>query len=131
MAAEVGHDDLAIDYFRRALYLDICDVHHNTADGVHIANCGGVWAGIVHGFAGMIETGEVLSFEPRLPAEWSSVRFRINRHGSQMQVELTADGCTLRHLDGVGVPVRDRGARVIVEEGVTHFILRRAPRGDD
>ncbi len=90
IAAEVGHEDLAIDYFRRALYLDICDVHHNTADGVHIANCGGVWAGIVHGFAGMVETGEVLSFAPRLPADWSSVRFRINRHGSMMQVDLDA-----------------------------------------
>ena len=126
VAAQVGREDLAIDYFRRALYLDICDVHHNTADGVHIANCGGVWAGIVHGFAGMVETGEVLAFAPRLPADWSSVRFRIHRHGSAMQVELTADGCTLCHIDGVGVPVRDGDTRVIVHAGVTHFIPRVA-----
>ena len=126
VAAEVGHHHLAIDYFRRALYLDICDVHHNTADGVHIANCGGVWAGIVHGFAGMVENGEVLSFEPRLPADWSAVRFRIHRHGSQMQVELTPDGCTLHHIEGLGVPVRDRDTRVVVRAGVTHFIPRAA-----
>jgi alpha,alpha-trehalose phosphorylase len=131
VAAEVGHDDLAIDYFRRALYLDICDVHHNTSDGVHIANCGGVWAGIVHGFAGMVETGEVLAFEPRLPADWSSVRFRINRHGSRMQVELTPDGCTLSHIDGVGVMVRDGDTRVIVHEGVTHFVPRLAAHAND
>jgi alpha,alpha-trehalose phosphorylase len=131
VAAEVGHDDLAIDYFRRALYLDICDVHHNTSDGVHIANCGGVWAGIVHGFAGMVETGEVLAFEPRLPADWSSVRFRINRHGSRMQVELTPDGCTLSHIDGVGVMVRDGDTRVIVHEGITHFVPRVAADAND
>jgi alpha,alpha-trehalose phosphorylase len=124
VAAEVGHEDLAIDYFRRALYLDLCDVHHNTADGVHIANCGGVWAGIVHGFAGMAENGEELSFAPRLPADWSSVRFAIRRHGSRMTVELTPDGCTLNHVDGVGVTVRDRGERVVVSEGVSHFIPR-------
>ncbi len=126
VAAEVGHEDLAIDYFRRALYLDLCDVHNNTADGVHIASCGGVWAGIVHGFAGMVETGEELSFAPRLPADWSAVRFQINRHGSRMSVELTPDGCTLRHVEGVGVPVRHGDARVIVHEGAAHFIPRSA-----
>ena len=55
VAAEVGYDELALDYFHRALYLDLCDSHGNTADGVHVASAGGVWAGIVHGFAGMVE----------------------------------------------------------------------------
>ena len=105
VAAQIGHRKLAIDYFHRALYLDICDVHHNTADGVHIANCGGVWAGIVHGFAGMTETGNFLEFAPRPPDSWSAVRFRLHRHGSVVQAEMTADGITLTHVDGIGVPV--------------------------
>ena len=46
VAAEVGHDSLAFDYFRHALFLDLCNLHGNTPDGVHIASCGGVWAGI-------------------------------------------------------------------------------------
>lgn len=122
VAANVGHDDLAIDYFHRALYLDICDVHSNTADGVHIANCGGVWAGIVHGFAGMVETGDVLKFAPRLPERWQSVRFRINRHGSIAEVELTAGGATLTHLDGIGVPVQHDDRKVVVTAGTTLLI---------
>ena len=83
-----------------------------------------MWAGIVHGFAGMVETGELLSFAPRLPSCWSSVRFRVHRHGSTMEVELTPEGCTLRHVDGVGVPVRDGDARVVVHAGVVHRIPR-------
>jgi alpha,alpha-trehalose phosphorylase len=105
MAAQVGHADLAWDYFRRSLYLDICDVHRNTADGVHIANCGGVWAGVVHGFAGLVETGEVLRFTPRLPTAWARTRFHLHRHGSTLRVELTPDGCDLTLVDGVGIPV--------------------------
>jgi alpha,alpha-trehalose phosphorylase len=128
VAAQVGHDELAFDYFRRALYLDICDVHHNTADGVHIANCGGVWAGIVHGFAGMVEDGTALSFSPRLPATWSAVRFRIHRHGSTVQVDLDADGCTLSHVDGLGVPVVDGDHHVVISEGLTHRVERDAAR---
>ncbi|MFK7917630.1 MAG: glycosyl hydrolase family 65 protein, partial [Ilumatobacter sp.] len=119
VAAQSGHGDLAIDYFHRALYLDICDVHANTADGVHIANCGGVWAGIVHGFAGMTETGDVLRFAPRMPPHWNAVRFQLNRHGSAAQVELTAQGATITHLHGLGIPVECDGDKIVVTEGTT------------
>jgi len=122
VAAQVGHGDLASDYFRRALFLDICDVHGNTADGVHIANCGGVWAGVVHGFAGMVEKGEHLVFWPKPPEDWSTARFRITRHGSSMQVELSSEGVTLTHLDGVGIAVVIDGECVVVEEGTRHHI---------
>ncbi|MGA9276923.1 glycoside hydrolase family 65 protein [Ilumatobacter sp.] len=126
VAAQVGRDELAHDYFRRALYLDICDVHGNTADGVHIANCGGVWAGIVHGFAGMTEDGTALAFAPRLPANLDSVRFRIHRHGSTMQVALTPAGCELTHVDGIGVSIIDDENRIVIHDGITHHI-ERAP----
>ncbi len=122
VAAQVGHRSLAIDYFRRALYLDICDVHHNTADGVHIANCGGVWAGIVHGFAGLVETGEYVRFSPRLPDCWGAVRFRLHRHGSTAQAELTSAGVTLTHIDGLGVPVRHDEQITVVTAGTVLLI---------
>ncbi|WP_420450696.1 glycoside hydrolase family 65 protein [Ilumatobacter sp.] len=122
MASQVGRHDLAIDYFHRSLYLDVCDVHHNTADGVHIANCGGVWAEIVHGFAGMVETGEHLEFCPHLPESWDAVRFRIHRHGSTVQVELRREGCSLTHVAGLGVPVRDGDGVTVVVEGSDLFI---------
>ena len=117
IAAKVDHRPLAIDYFHRALYLDICDVHENTADGVHIANCGGVWAGVVHGFAGATETGEELTFAPRLPDEWDAVRFCLTRHGSTVHAEMTAEGITLTHVDGLGVPVRHDDETTVVTEG--------------
>jgi alpha,alpha-trehalose phosphorylase len=120
VAADVGHDDLAIDYFHRALYLDLCDVHGNTADGVHIASCGGAWAGVVHGFGGMVENGDAIRFRPRLPKSWNALRFSIRRHGSTMRVELDADGCELTVVDGYGVPVLDGAERVVVEPGASH-----------
>ena len=105
VAAAVGYEDLAVDYFRQALYLDLCDLHGNTSDGVHIASAGGVWAGIVHGFAGMVERGDRIEFTPRLPAVWQSVTFHLARHGSRVRVDLDATGCTLTLVSGLGVPV--------------------------
>jgi alpha,alpha-trehalose phosphorylase len=106
VAAEVGYDELALEYFTRALYLDLCDSHGNTTDGVHVANAGGVWAGIVNGFAGMVEQGNYVEFTPRLPSTWDAVRFRLRRHGSTLLVDLDPKGLTLTVLGGSGVPVR-------------------------
>ena len=117
VAAEVGYDELAFEYFTRALHLDLCDSHGNTADGVHVANAGGVWAGIVHGFAGMVEQGDYLEFSPRLPAAWQGLSFHLLRHGARMRVELDHDGLTLTVLTGSGVPVRLDERMVLVEPG--------------
>ncbi len=114
VAAEVGYDELAVEYFNRSLFLDLSDSHGNTAQGVHVANAGGVWAGIVHGFAGMVEQGNHLEFTPRLPAAWDGLRFRLCRHGSVVQIDLDPDGLTVTLLTGSGVPVRTGDDVVLV-----------------
>src|SRR5262249_45749002 len=44
IAAEVGHLDLAYDYFGEAALMDLHDLEHNPRDGVHIASLAGPWA---------------------------------------------------------------------------------------
>ncbi|MEM9131825.1 MAG: glycosyl hydrolase family 65 protein [Actinomycetota bacterium] len=100
MAAEVGHHDLALEYFRSSLFLDLADTHRNTADGVHIANAGGAWAGTVYGFAGFYDPGsdrpdQPITFSPRLPATWRRLAFSLFRHGRHIRVELTHDATTV------------------------------------
>ncbi|MEL6894424.1 MAG: glycosyl hydrolase family 65 protein, partial [Actinomycetota bacterium] len=125
LAAEVGHAALADDYFARSLLLDLCDLHGNTADGVHIASCGGVWAELVHGFTGLVDSGEALSFAARLPATWTSIEYRLERHGCVVDVAADQDGVTLALVSGLGVPVDlADGRRVIVGPGAPLRIPR-------
>jgi alpha,alpha-trehalose phosphorylase len=124
VAAEVGHQDLAWTYFEQSLYLDLADTHGNAADGVHIANAGGVWAALVHGFAGMADTGEHLRFAPRLPGTWTAMRFRLQRHGSQLLVELDADGATITVEAGGVVPITGPDGLVALNPGETLRIDR-------
>ncbi len=119
VAAEVGYDELAWQYFQQSLYLDLADSHENTADGVHIANAGGVWAAIVHGFAGFRDTGHELQFHPRLPKAWDAVRFRLQRHGALLAVEVTPSGATVDVLSGGPVPIRLGDERRAVAAGET------------
>jgi alpha,alpha-trehalose phosphorylase len=117
VAAEVGHDELALDYFLHALYLDLCNLHGNTSDGLHIASCGGVWAALVHGFAGMVDNGEFLRFEPRLPANWEGLSFHLLRHGSRLAVDVDQDGCTVTVETAPEVPIRTAEGVVRVGPG--------------
>lgn len=91
IAAEVGHHETALRYFHEALYVDLGDLHGNTVDGMHVASCGGVWSALVSGFGGMRDHGGALSFDPRLPSAWPSLRYRLAWHGSRLVVEVTPD----------------------------------------
>ena len=43
IAAEVGHLELAFDYFGETALIDLHDLAGNTSDGVHIASLAGAW----------------------------------------------------------------------------------------
>jgi alpha,alpha-trehalose phosphorylase len=105
MASEVGHAGLARQYFDESLYLDIADTHGNTVDGTHIANVGGVWAGLVHGFAGLRDTGTHVRVAPRVPDGWRSMRLKLHRRGSDIAIALDRDGATITVESGGPVPI--------------------------
>ena len=109
IAAEVGHPQVALAYFLDGLYVDLANLHRNTSDGVHIASAGGVWNSLVYGFGGMRDWGEILTFDPRLPAEWPSLTFRLTQRGSRLVVRLDASSMTFTLLDGPPVRLSVRG----------------------
>jgi alpha,alpha-trehalose phosphorylase len=126
-AAIIGYDQLALEYFREALFVDLADTHGNTSDGVHIASAGGVWGTIVFGFAGMHDSGTSLRFSPRLPPGWDGITFRIERHGSRMVVDLDANGCTVTVVSGAPVPLAVDGMSVDVPVGASQRIESSPP----
>ncbi|MCW2838226.1 MAG: Kojibiose phosphorylase, partial [Marmoricola sp.] len=116
MAAEVGYHEVAMDYFTQALYVDLVNLHGNTVDGLHVASTGGVWSALTFGFGGMRDRRGQLSFDPRLPATWPSLRFPVSWRGSRLRVELTQDTLTIT-VENVGEPevhVQVRGEDYVV-----------------
>jgi alpha,alpha-trehalose phosphorylase len=77
IAAEVGHLELAYDYFAQAALIDLEDLEHNTRDGLHIASLAGAWIVAVAGFGGMRDHDGKLSFTPRLPPNLTRLEFGI------------------------------------------------------
>ena len=131
MAAEVGHAELARQYFDESLYLDIADTHGNTVDGIHIANVGGVWAGLVHGFAGVRDTGGHVRVAPRLPVGWNSMRFKLQRRGSDIAIALDPGGATVTVESGAPVPIMAGGAVTNVAAGESRRVDAAPSNGEE
>ncbi|BDZ47140.1 glycoside hydrolase family 65 protein [Naasia aerilata] len=100
IAAEIGYQDLALEYFLHSLYVDLADLHRNTRDGVHVASAGGVWSALVSGFAGMRDHDGHLTFDPRLPDSWPELTFRMIWHGTRFRATVRKDSLHFTVLEG-------------------------------
>ncbi len=117
LAAEVGYQDLALQYFAQSIFVDLGDLHHNAADGVHVASAGGVWTALVAGFGGMRDHYGELSFDPRLPEAWPSLSYTLHWQGTELKVRITRDAMTVDAAGGGPVSFSVRGAAVTIEPG--------------
>jgi len=115
VAAEIGYGDIALDYFRYALLMDLADVAGNVSDGVHIASAAGVWQALVFGFGGVRDHEGHLSIDPRLPEPWESLEFSVRFRGRQVRVRLAHDGDEVRLDHGDPLEITFRGERLTLE----------------
>ena len=119
VAAEVGHLDLAYDYFAEAALMDLDDLEHNTKDGIHIASVAGTWIAAVAGFGGMRDYGEHVSFSPRLPAALTRLKFRLTLRGRSLRVEVDDRHARYSLVDGTPLEIRHHGDPVVLEPDQT------------
>jgi alpha,alpha-trehalose phosphorylase len=89
MAARCDHLRLAFDYAAEAMLVDLQDLEHNVADGLHLASLAGSWIAFVFGFGGMRDQGGVLSFAPKLPDGLTRFVFSITRRQQCLRVSVT------------------------------------------
>ncbi|MCI2240277.1 glycoside hydrolase family 65 protein [Paenibacillus sp. TRM 82003] len=131
LAARTGHLELAHDYTYEAASVDLRDLHHNTADGLHIASLAGTWMALVQGFGGLRDTGGELTLDPALPHGISQLRFSVRWHGRTLRVTVRDHEATYEVHDGPDASVRLRhaGQEVVVSTGspVTLPVRERKP----
>jgi alpha,alpha-trehalose phosphorylase len=133
IAAEVGHLELAYDYFAEAALIDLQDLGRNTRDGLHIASLSGALIAAVAGFGGLRDHGGKLSFAPRLPARLERLAFRLVVRGSRLKVEATKTHATYAVLYGAPLEVCHHGKTITVStdgpvtEAIPPAVSRASP----
>jgi trehalose/maltose hydrolase-like predicted phosphorylase len=131
MASEVGYPDAALRYFVDASMVDILDAHGNTADGIHIASCGGTWLALVAGFGGLRDSDGDVRFHPRLPTGWSRLRFRVQVREQLVEVDITPAATTYRLLEGHSLQIEHFGEQLRLTPGEPLTLPAPASRPGD
>ncbi|MGI2328948.1 glycoside hydrolase family 65 protein [Planococcus sp. YIM B11945] len=117
MASKLGYQEKAYDYFSETARLDLENTHKNTKDGLHMANMGGTWLGIVYGFAGLRLKESGLSLAPNLPAEWNSLTFQLQYQGRLLKVHKTREATVYTLVEGDRFTLSHNGAPLVLEKG--------------
>jgi alpha,alpha-trehalose phosphorylase len=128
VAAEVGHLDLAYDYFGEAALMDLADLEHNTRDGLHMASLAGSWIAAVTGFGGMRDSRRGLTFRPRLPDALARLRFHVVMRGRRLRVEVRHSEATYELLEGEPMDIFHVDERVHLEVGAPEARQWAAPK---
>ena len=128
VAAEVGHLELAFDYFGECALMDLDDLEHNTRDGLHMASLAGTWLAAVLGFGGFRDHEGTFSFDPRLPPHLERLAFGLVLRGRRLRVEIVPGEARYELVDGEPLELRHDDTDFTLEYEQPQAHPWRAPR---
>ena len=93
LAAWMGRMEEAEKFLNKVVDIDMSLEKKGAAEGIHIANCGGLWQMIVYGFAGLKSAmwEKKIKIDPHLPQSWEKVEIPIKWQGKQYRIIVTQD----------------------------------------
>ena len=92
LAAKLGDETRAYEFYLRTARLDLDDYNNDTEDGCHTTSMAGTWMSVVEGFGGMRVRNGQLQFHPFLPGKWASFSFKVGFRGSLLNVKVSKEG---------------------------------------
>ena len=111
--------DEAYNFLAYAARLDLDNYNRNTEQGIHSSSAAGVWASMVSGFGGLRTDGDLLIFNPTIPAKWNSYSFKLSYGGALIKVEVNKEYATFTIESGPEIKVKIYGQeRLINQNGV-------------
>jgi maltose phosphorylase len=105
LAAKLGDEARAYEFYLRTSRLDLDDYNNDTEDGCHITSMAGTWMAVVEGFGGMRVKESKLSFQPFLPAKWTSFSFHILFRGTLLNIRVGKDGVQIKNMSDMETTV--------------------------
>ena len=114
MAAKLGMEKKAYEYFNDAVFIDILNHYRNTKDGIHMANMGGNYMAVVYGFGGFRLKEDGIHFSPILPEQWQGYRFHISYEGSRIEVSIQKNECVFHLEAGEAKPIFVYGKNIFL-----------------
>lgn len=95
---DLKEDALSYEFFNKALDIDL--YNKGCAEGIHIANCGGIWQSIVMGFCGLSSmiNMESLNIAPKLPSHIEKIEFKTFIKGEGYHIVVKKQGVDIKKI---------------------------------
>jgi len=90
--ARAGRLAEALEMLRLTARIDLDDIGHMAAGGLHLAAMGSVWRTLALGFAGLRPAGDALAIDPVLAPRWDTLELRVRFRNSRVRVRVGPDG---------------------------------------
>ncbi|PUZ27598.1 maltose phosphorylase [Chitinophaga costaii] len=119
VAAKLGDEQRAYEFYLRTARLDLDDYNNDTEDGLHITSMAGTWMSVVEGFAGMRVRNGQLHFAPFLPAKWKAFAFKIRFRGAILQVHIDQRQVQITNISVRTITVYVHGTALAIAAGTT------------
>lgn len=102
VASWLNHKEEAEAFLQRVMAIDFSPEKKGAAEGIHIANCGGLWQLIVYGFAGLASAmwSDTIKLQPRLPEGWEELSFQIVWRGEHYRISVNSGAYEVQKLNG-------------------------------
>jgi maltose phosphorylase len=105
LAAKLGDEARAYEFYLRTARLDLDDYNNDTEDGCHITSMAGTWMAVVEGFGGMRVRDGKLLFQPFIPEKWASFSFHIGFRGALLNIKVSKEGVQIKNLSDVATTI--------------------------
>lgn len=128
MAARTGDPEKAYAYYQHSVHLDMENKQRNTDDGIHAANMGGMYMGIVYGFAGFREHADGISLRPCIAGAIESYAFPFLYKGHRIRVAVDHESITLRCDGGGTAEITVYGTPYTLSETPLSIPLQHIPK---
>jgi len=115
LAAKLGDEARAYEFYLRTSRLDLDDYNNDTEDGCHITSMAGTWMSVVEGFGGMRVREDKLSFQPFLPGKWKSFSFNVGFRNAILNIKVSKQGVQIKNLSGNETTVLVYGKPLLVK----------------
>jgi maltose phosphorylase len=115
LAAKLGDEARAYEFYLRTARLDLDDYNNDTEDGCHITSMAGTWMAVVEGFGGMRVRDGKLLFQPFIPEKWSSFSFHIGFRGALLNIKVSKEGVQIKNASDVETTVLVYGKEQLVK----------------
>lgn len=100
LASELGYGDVAWDYLRKSVFLDLYNIMDNTHhEGIHMAALGASWQALVLGMAGLRRGADGRpQVNPKLPTPIRGLRFSVVMGGCKYDITINQGETQIQEL---------------------------------